>query len=114
MSVTSDEEQSIQPEVSNSPSISEEAKLEDEDSNQKKNPKSQKKFQELVKKEKKRGVCYLSRVPPHMKPLKLRHLLEPYGEILRIYLAPEGALRTVCCLILSCIIVLKVLFLTST
>lgn len=37
----------------------------------------------------KRGVIYLSRIPPHMKPLKLRHLLEPYGEVLRIYLAPE-------------------------
>lgn len=38
----------------------------------------------------KRGVVYLSRIPPHMKPLKLRHLLEPFGEVLRIYLAPEG------------------------
>lgn len=37
----------------------------------------------------KRGVCYLSRVPPHLKPLKLRQLLSQYGEILRIYLAPE-------------------------
>lgn len=38
----------------------------------------------------KRGVCYLSRIPPHMKPLKLRHLLSQFGEVLRIYLAPEG------------------------
>ena len=38
----------------------------------------------------KRGVVYLSRIPPHMKPLKLRHLLEPFGQVLRIYLAPEG------------------------
>lgn len=38
----------------------------------------------------KRGVVYLSRIPPHMKPLKLRHLLESFGEVLRIYLAPEG------------------------
>lgn len=37
----------------------------------------------------KRGVCYLSRIPPHLKPLKLRHLLSQYGEVLRIYLAPE-------------------------
>jgi ESF2/ABP1 family protein len=42
----------------------------------------------------KRGVVYLSRIPPHMKPLKLRHLLEPFGEVLRIYLAPEGELRS--------------------
>lgn len=39
----------------------------------------------------KRGVCYLSRIPPHLKPLKLRHLLSQFGEVLRIYLAPEGA-----------------------
>lgn len=37
----------------------------------------------------KRGVCYISRLPPHMKPLKLRHLLSDYGEVLRIYLVPE-------------------------
>ncbi|KAL4378785.1 hypothetical protein GQ457_02G012110 [Hibiscus cannabinus] len=37
-----------------------------------------------------RGVCYLSRVPPHMDHVKLRQLLSQYGEILRIYLAPSG------------------------
>lgn len=37
-----------------------------------------------------RGICYLSRVPPHMDPLKLRQILSQYGEIQRIYLAPEG------------------------
>lgn len=37
----------------------------------------------------KRGVCYLSRVPPHMNPLKLRQILSQYGDIQRIYLAPE-------------------------
>lgn len=36
------------------------------------------------------GICYLSRVPPHMDPLKLRQILSHYGEIQRIYLAPEG------------------------
>ncbi|CAI7841382.1 unnamed protein product, partial [Closterium sp. NIES-54] len=41
------------------------------------------------KKRHKTGVCYLSRIPPRMKPLKLRHLLSPYAEILRIYLTPE-------------------------
>ncbi|CAI5475133.1 unnamed protein product [Closterium sp. Yama58-4] len=41
------------------------------------------------KKRHKTGVCYLSRIPPRMKPLKLRHLLSPHAEILRIYLAPE-------------------------
>ncbi|XP_077241359.1 RNA-binding (RRM/RBD/RNP motifs) family protein [Tasmannia lanceolata] len=38
----------------------------------------------------KRGVCYMSRVPPHMDPLKLRQILEQYGEIERIYLTPEN------------------------
>ncbi|BFZ58473.1 RNA-binding ATPase activator esf2 [Savitreella phatthalungensis] len=35
------------------------------------------------------GVIYLSRVPPFMKPTKVRHLLAPFGEIGRIFLAPE-------------------------
>ncbi|KAH7160851.1 hypothetical protein EDB81DRAFT_783303 [Dactylonectria macrodidyma] len=38
---------------------------------------------------KKSGVVYLSRIPPFMKPQKLRTLLEPYGTINRIFLAPE-------------------------
>ncbi|KAK1831836.1 6a7eaee1-a19e-4bb7-86ac-c64a5b42be5c [Podospora conica] len=44
---------------------------------------------------KKSGVVYLSRVPPYMNPHKLRSLLEPYGKINRIFLAPEDpAART--------------------
>lgn len=38
---------------------------------------------------KKSGVLYISRVPPFMKPHKLRTLLEPFGTINRTYLAPE-------------------------
>ncbi|TDZ54941.1 Pre-rRNA-processing protein ESF2 [Colletotrichum trifolii] len=38
---------------------------------------------------KKSGVVYLSRIPPFMKPQKLRSLLEPYGRVNRIFLAPE-------------------------
>jgi ESF2/ABP1 family protein len=38
---------------------------------------------------KKSGVVYLSRIPPFMKPTKLRSLLEPYGAINRIFLTPE-------------------------
>jgi ESF2/ABP1 family protein len=38
---------------------------------------------------KRSGVVYLSRIPPFMKPTKLRSLLEPYGEINRIFLTPE-------------------------
>ncbi|KAK9056252.1 hypothetical protein SSX86_027342 [Deinandra increscens subsp. villosa] len=36
-----------------------------------------------------RGVCYLSRVPPRMDPLKLRQILSQYGDIERIWLTPE-------------------------
>ncbi|KAI1502377.1 Pre-rRNA-processing protein ESF2 [Biscogniauxia marginata] len=35
------------------------------------------------------GVIYLSRIPPFMKPTKLRSLLEPYGKINRIFCSPE-------------------------
>lgn len=38
---------------------------------------------------KKSGVVYLSRIPPFMKPAKLRSLLEVHGKINRIFLAPE-------------------------
>ena len=37
----------------------------------------------------KSGVVYISRIPPYMKPQKLRSLLEPYGKINRTFLAPE-------------------------
>lgn len=38
----------------------------------------------------KHGVCYLSRVPPHMDPSHIRQILSKYGDIQRIYLVPEG------------------------
>ncbi|KAI2472452.1 Pre-rRNA-processing protein ESF2 [Annulohypoxylon bovei var. microspora] len=38
---------------------------------------------------KKSGLVYLSRIPPFMKPAKLRSLLEPYGKMNRIFLTPE-------------------------
>ncbi|KAI9679303.1 MAG: RNA-binding ATPase activator esf2 [Caeruleum heppii] len=37
------------------------------------------------------GVIYLSRIPPFMKPLKLRSLLTPFGPLGRIFLTPEPA-----------------------
>ncbi|KAJ1952898.1 RNA-binding ATPase activator esf2 [Linderina pennispora] len=43
--------------------------------------------------EKRSGVIYMSRVPPFMKPAKVRHLLSKYGEIGRIYLAEEDEKR---------------------
>lgn len=41
------------------------------------------------KAEKRKGIVYIGRVPPFMKPIKLRQLLAPYGDIGRVYLAPE-------------------------
>ena len=41
------------------------------------------------RKAKKTGVIYISRIPPFMKPSTLRHLLTPYGTILRLFLTPE-------------------------
>lgn len=33
---------------------------------------------------KKRGVVYLSRVPPFMKPAKIKHLMEQHGVVSRV------------------------------
>ena len=34
----------------------------------------------------KRGVIYISRIPPFMKPNKVRNCFEVYGEVTRLYL----------------------------
>ena len=39
----------------------------------------------------KRGVIYVSRIPPFMKPNKMRVIFEEYGEVTRLYLAEEDA-----------------------
>lgn len=38
------------------------------------------------------GIIYLSRIPPYMKPNKVKHIFSQYGEIGRVYLQPEGVL----------------------
>ncbi|XP_027359169.1 pre-rRNA-processing protein ESF2 [Abrus precatorius] len=51
-----------------------------------------KKKKKMVSKEReKRGVCYLSRIPPHMDHVKLRHILSQFGDIQRIFLAPQDS-----------------------
>lgn len=40
---------------------------------------------------KKTGVCYLSKVPPYMKPSKLRSVLSRFGKIDRLFLKPEDS-----------------------
>lgn len=51
---------------------------------------------QVSKKKKKKkitpGVVYLSRIPPFMRPCKVRHLLSQCGNIGRIYLQPEDPL----------------------
>ncbi|KAL0949781.1 hypothetical protein HGRIS_009820 [Hohenbuehelia grisea] len=39
------------------------------------------------------GVVYISRIPPGMRPAKVRHLMSAYGEIGRVYLQQEDAKR---------------------
>eukprot|EP00823_Brevimastigomonas_motovehiculus_P006182 TRINITY_DN5005_c0_g1_i2.p1 TRINITY_DN5005_c0_g1~~TRINITY_DN5005_c0_g1_i2.p1 ORF type:complete len:332 (+),score=122.85 TRINITY_DN5005_c0_g1_i2:91-1086(+) len=52
-------------------------------------PPTKKKSKE--KKEVKPGVIYLSRIPPYMRPQKLRHLLCQFGDVGRMFLTPEDA-----------------------
>lgn len=40
--------------------------------------------------QKRAGVCYLSRIPPFMKPHRLKELLSKYAEVGRMHLVPEG------------------------
>ncbi|KAF9162066.1 RNA-binding ATPase activator esf2 [Actinomortierella ambigua] len=71
-----------------------------EDSGKKKSKKDKrKKVQPLTPEElakfqaahEKTGIVYISRIPPFMKPVKIRHLLSQFGEIGRVYLAAEDA-----------------------
>jgi len=39
----------------------------------------------------KRGVLYISRIPPRMGPAKIKVLLATFGEVSRVYLEPEDA-----------------------
>ncbi|KAH7916111.1 hypothetical protein BJ138DRAFT_1132138 [Hygrophoropsis aurantiaca] len=41
----------------------------------------------------KAGVIYISRIPPAMRPTKVRHLMSAYGEVGRVYLQQEDAKR---------------------
>lgn len=40
--------------------------------------------------EERTGVIYISRIPPGMRPAKVRHLMTAYGEVGRVYLQQEG------------------------
>ena len=62
-------------------------------SSSKKTGKLKREAQKYKDKLAKRGVIYMSRVPPFMKPNKARTLFEKYGEVTRLYLAEEGSCR---------------------
>ncbi|KAL9559420.1 hypothetical protein MBANPS3_000435 [Mucor bainieri] len=48
-------------------------------------------LEKFEKARKRTGVCYLSRIPPFMRPKKVRSLLAKHAEIGRIFLVPEDA-----------------------
>ena len=50
-----------------------------------------KQLEKETKKIKKTGVCYLSRIPPYMKPSTLRTILSKFGKVDRLFLKPEDA-----------------------
>ncbi|KAJ2063224.1 RNA-binding ATPase activator esf2 [Coemansia sp. S146] len=56
-------------------------------------PLSEKEILRAQKTERKSGVVYMSRVPPFMKPIKVRQMLQKYGDIGRIYLIEEDDQR---------------------
>ena len=47
-------------------------------------------LEEKVDETKKPGIIYFSRLPPFMKPAKVRYIFSQYGEIGRLFLQPEG------------------------
>jgi len=50
---------------------------------------SKKDVKEFEREQRKRGIVYLARIPPHVTPSQIRELLSRYGELDRIYLVPE-------------------------
>ena len=46
-------------------------------------------LQEYASKQQKRGIVYVSRIPPGMTPAKVRHIFSQFGEVGRIYLQPK-------------------------
>ena len=66
----------------------------EENAKLKKKEKKKKKKASSKDAEKKRGVCYMSRIPPHMDHVKLRHILSQFGDIQRIFLAPNKQIQS--------------------
>lgn len=47
---------------------------------------------EFEAKQARTGIVYISRIPPAMRPSKVRHLMSGFGTIGRVYLQQEGML----------------------
>ena len=60
-------------------------------SSDKKKTRLRKEAQQYSKNLEKRGVIYMSRIPPGMKPNKARTLFEQFGEVTRLFLQEEDA-----------------------
>lgn len=56
----------------------------------------------IKKKTRKRGIIYLSTIPPYMNVAKIREIFSEFGEVGRIYLQPSASkfLRLCYCLII--------------
>jgi ESF2/ABP1 family protein len=54
-----------------------------------KKPISLKALDRMREKVKRSGIVYMSRIPPHLKPLKLRQMVEVHAKLGRIYMAPR-------------------------
>eukprot|EP01125_Pyxidicula_operculata_P022096 TRINITY_DN887_c0_g1_i6.p1 TRINITY_DN887_c0_g1~~TRINITY_DN887_c0_g1_i6.p1 ORF type:complete len:294 (-),score=95.29 TRINITY_DN887_c0_g1_i6:109-990(-) len=85
-------EQDSENELENDDGDIEEDEIEGDDTEQSKERTEERlaRLKKFQKEAKKRGVVYISRIPPRMKPSHIRTLLQEYGEIKRIYLAPES------------------------
>ncbi len=51
---------------------------------------TKRKLDEFNAQQDKKGIIYISRVPPFMKPAKVRQLLGQFGEISKMHLVSEG------------------------
>ncbi len=49
-------------------------------------PLSKSELESFARKQKKKGVIYISRIPPGMSVPKVKHVLESFGRVERIFL----------------------------
>ena len=47
-------------------------------------------LEEFTAEQESRGIVYISRIPPFMKPDKVRHEMSQHGRVMRVFLTPEA------------------------